>query len=117
MSMQANHRSDVACELLEAGALIVGSPTLNNNLFPTMADVLTYLKGLRPRNLVGALFGSYGWSGESVRDIRNLLVDMKVEIVGDGVAVRHVPDAAVLEECYALGVAVGEKVNERVDSR
>jgi flavorubredoxin len=113
ISMHGNSRSDVAYEILESGALIVGSPTLNNNLFPTMADVLTYLKGLRPRNLVGAVFGSYGWSGEAVRQIRDLLGDMKVEVVGDGVAARHVPDAGVLEECYALGVAVGERLNEK----
>ncbi|HEU18137.1 MAG TPA: FprA family A-type flavoprotein, partial [Deltaproteobacteria bacterium] len=69
MSMHANHRSDVAYEILDAGALVVGSPTLNNNLFPTIADILTYLKGLRPRNLVGGVFGSYGWSGESIRHV------------------------------------------------
>ena len=49
---------------LDAGALVVGSPTLNNGVFPTVADVLTYIKGLKPRNLFGAAFGSYGWSGE-----------------------------------------------------
>lgn len=63
MSMASSHRSDVAYELLDAGGLIAGSPTLNNNIFPTMADVLTYLKGLRPANLIGAAFASYGWGG------------------------------------------------------
>lgn len=114
MSMHANHRSDIAYEILNAGALIVGSPTLNNNILPTIADVLTYLKGLRPQNLIGAAFGSYGWSGESVRHIHGLLQDMKVEVIGDGVAVKHVPDAEILERCYALGVDIGEKLNEKV---
>ncbi|MEA3471171.1 MAG: FprA family A-type flavoprotein, partial [Thermodesulfobacteriota bacterium] len=53
MSMGSSHRSDVAYEVFDAGALVAGSPTLNNNIFPTMADVLTYLKGLRPVNLIG----------------------------------------------------------------
>jgi flavorubredoxin len=117
MSMHANHRSDVAYEILDAGALVVGSPTLNNNLFPTIADILTYLKGLRPRNLVGGVFGSYGWSGESIRHVHGLLTDMKVEIVGNDVSVKHVPDNHGLEQCYALGVHIGEKLNKKVGNR
>ena len=67
LSMNETHRSEVVYEVLDAGALIVGSPTLNNNILPQMADVMTYLKGLKPANLIGAAFGSYGWSGESVK--------------------------------------------------
>ncbi len=114
MSMHTNHRSDVAYEILDAGALVVGSPTLNNNLFPTIADILTYLKGLRPQNLIGAAFGSYGWSGESIRHVHGMLSDMKVEVIGDGVSVKHVPDAEVLEQCYTLGVDIGKRLNAKV---
>jgi flavorubredoxin len=49
MSMDEVHRSDVVYELLCAGAIAVGSSTLNNNLLPGMADVLTYLRGLKPQ--------------------------------------------------------------------
>ena len=48
-------------ELADCGAVIVGSATHNNNVLPGIADVLTYMKGLRPLNRVGAAFGSYGW--------------------------------------------------------
>ena len=110
LSMAENHRSDAAFEILEAGALIAGSPTLNNNIFPSMADVLTYLKGLRPKNLIGAAFGSYGWSGESVRQIEDMLKEMKVEIVAPGITAKHAPDPPVLEACYDLGRQVGERL-------
>ena len=40
MPLSGSHRSDIATELLEAGALIVGSPTLNNQMFPTVADAV-----------------------------------------------------------------------------
>ncbi|MDD3642416.1 MAG: flavodoxin domain-containing protein, partial [Candidatus Krumholzibacteria bacterium] len=78
----ATGRSDIMTEMIDAAALVVGSPTLNNHLFPTIADVLVYLQGLRPTGLVGAAFGSYGWSGEGVRVIAGMLEDMKVELVG-----------------------------------
>jgi flavorubredoxin len=105
MPISGNHRSDVASEMLDAGALIVGSPTLNNNLFPTVADVMTYLKGLRPQGLVGAVFGSYGWGGEAVGQLKEILTAMKIEVLGE-VKVKFVPDAAALAQCHALGMLI-----------
>jgi flavorubredoxin len=114
MSLKANDRSDVVHELLDAGALLVGSPTLNNNLFPTLADLLTYLRGLKPQHLIGAAFGSYGWSGEAVGQIREFLEAMKVELVHEGLRQRYVPDAKCLGECVALGKTTAEKLAARV---
>jgi flavorubredoxin len=113
MSMAENHRSDVAYQVLDAGALIVGSPTLNNNVFPSIADVLTYLKGLRPINLIGAAFGSYGWSGESIRQVEDVLKEMKVDLVGEAVSTKHVPDSSVLDQCFSLGKMIGEQLGKR----
>ena len=110
LSMNETHRSEVVYEVLSAGALIVGSPTLNNNILPQMADVMTYLKGLKPANLIGAAFGSYGWSGESVKDLEGLLKAMKVEIAADAVSVKNVPDSGVLEKCSELGKTIAAEL-------
>lgn len=112
MPLKANHRSNVATEILDAGALIVGSPTLNNNMFPTVADLLTYLKGLRPQNLVGAVFGSYGWSGEAVGQMRQVLEEMKIDLVDGGLRVKYVPDGEALKQCLDLGLQVAAKIKE-----
>ena len=104
------HRSDVMAELLDAGALIVGGPTLNNGLFPTLADHLTYIRGLRPRNLVGAAFGSYGWSGEAVKAIEEHLTAMDVELVEEGLRVKWVPTADDLVRSRDLGLAVAHRM-------
>jgi flavorubredoxin len=114
MNMDEVHRSDVVYEILEAGALCAGSPTLNNNLLPQMADVLTYLRGLRPANLVGCAFGSYGWSGESAKQVQEYLEEMKVSIVGEAIRVKHVPDRETLARCYEQGGLVAAAVKERV---
>ena len=103
MSMDEVHRSDVMYELLGAGAVAVGSPTLNNHMLPNMADILTYMKGLKPRNMIAAAFGSYGWSGEAVREIEEVLTEMKLEKTGEGIRVKNVPDAEALSRCYDLG--------------
>jgi flavorubredoxin len=62
--IRSSHRSDIMTEVQDAAAVVVGSPTLNNQLFPTVADILTYMKGLKPVGRIGAAFGSYGWSGK-----------------------------------------------------
>ena len=115
MPLGADHRSDIVTEILDAGALVVGSPTLNNNVFPSMSDLLTYLKGLKPANLIGGAFGSYGWSGEATKQIREMLLSMKVELVGEDVKVQYVPDGEALEKCAALGGLIGRTLRERCE--
>ena len=114
LPLRSSHRSDVAAEILDAGVLVAGSPTMNNTLFPTVADLLCYLEGLKPKNLLGAAFGSYGWSGESVGKLEEWLQRMDVCLVAEGVKVQYVPDAEALAQCYALGETVARKLVETV---
>ncbi|MBU0744551.1 MAG: flavodoxin domain-containing protein [Gammaproteobacteria bacterium] len=106
MPLSVFHRSDVAAELLEAGALIMGSPTINNQMFPTVADALCYLKGLKPQNLIGQAFGSHGWSGEAVKLIQNDLETLKVKLVENPIKTNYVPDNNCLAECRKLGQSI-----------
>lgn len=112
MDLAVNHRSDVITELLDAKAVIVGSPTLNNGMLPRMADLLCYMKGLRPLGKIGAAFGSYGWSGESVKLLTKSLEEMKVKVVHPGVSLQFVPDHAGLKQCVDLGRDVAKAMRE-----
>jgi len=110
LPLGSSHRSDAATELLDAGALLVGSPTINNGVFPTVADAMSYLRGLKPANLIGMAFGSYGWSGESVKQLNEMLRAMKVELVSEGISVRYVPGPEALAQCASLGAAVAQRL-------
>jgi flavorubredoxin len=111
MNLRTWHRSEVMTEVFDAKAVVVGSPTLNNNLFPTVADFLCYMKGLKPKNKIGAAFGSYGWSGEAVKLIENELTDMKIELAQPGLKVQFVPEKPVLDACHEFGRKIGRAVN------
>ena len=111
MPLSGSHRSDVATEILDAGALIVGSPTINNQLFPSIADVLTYLKGLKPQNLSGAAFGSYGWGGEATGAIKNFLESMGVNVIAEK-KVKYVPNGMDLKDCFRLGETIAAAIKE-----
>jgi flavorubredoxin len=108
MNLRSWHRSDIITEVLDAGAVIVGSPTLNNGLFPTVSDFLTYMKGLKPKNKIGAAFGSFGWSGEAVKLINKELEKMKFDLIDPGLQIKYVPDAQGIEACHQLGKKIAQ---------
>ena len=110
--LEHNHRSDIITEVLDAKALVFGSPTLNNGMLPRMADMLHYLRGLRPENKMGAAFGSYGWSGEAVKLINQALEDMKIKVIGQGVRVKYIPTDEDLRDCMELGRKIGKEIKE-----
>ncbi|ABA90030.1 rubredoxin:oxygen/nitric oxide oxidoreductase [Syntrophotalea carbinolica DSM 2380] len=112
MHARSVHRSDIITAAFDAKALIVGSPTLNNGIFPTLADVLTYLKGLKPKNKLGAAFGSYGWSGEAPKMVHQMLADMSLEMVEEPLRVEFVPERETLESCRDFGRRVGQAIKK-----
>jgi flavorubredoxin len=113
MHLRTWHRSDVMTEVLDAGAVIVGSPTINNGLFPTVSDFLTYMKGLKPQNKIGAAFGSYGWSGEAVKLLNQELDAMKFNRVDPGLKIQYVPDSQGLEACRELANKIAQALPEK----
>ena len=110
--LRAWHRSDILTEVLDAGAVIIGSPTLNNGLFPTVSDFMTYMKGLKPKNKIGAAFGSYGWSGEAVKLINRELEEMDFQIIDSGLKSLYVPEEKDIEACYELGRKIARALPE-----
>jgi len=114
LSLHTSHRSDVITELLDAGAICVGSPTLNNQMFPTLADFLTYAAGLKPQRLLGLAFGSYGWSGESIQKVSDALTAMNVEVVG-ACRCKYRPDAEALERCREAATQLSTTLRARLE--
>ena len=108
--MATSDRNDVITEIFKSKGVLVGSPTLNQGLLPTIAPILEDLKGLRFQNKVGAAFGSYGWSGEHIRHLEDHLARCNIQIVRAGVKAKWQPTAADLDSCRDLGKAVAEAV-------
>jgi flavorubredoxin len=106
--LRATHRSDILTEVVDTGAIVVGSPTLNNGLFPTVSDFLTYMKGLKPQNKVAAAFGSYGWSGEAVKLINKELEAMKFSLVDPGLKIQYVPNEDGVKACRELANKIAQ---------
>lgn len=100
-SLQTNHISQIVPHVLTARLVLVGSPTINNGMLPTVAAFLTYTKGLRPKKRTGFAFGSYGWGGQGAREVASVLKDMGWKMPEETVNLQYVPgkdDLANLKE-------------------
>jgi len=80
-------------------------------MLPQIADILTYLKGLKPQNLMGTAFGSYGWSGEATRQIQDMLAEFKGGAGGENPSGSKMsPTLIVLAQCFELGKLTAKKI-------
>ena len=61
------------------------------------------IRGVKCKNKKAAAFGSYGWSGEAVKQITELLQGAGFAVVNDGIRCQWVPDTAHMEECRRFG--------------
>ncbi|THB78077.1 MAG: MBL fold metallo-hydrolase [Desulfobulbaceae bacterium] len=114
INLKVHHRSDVMTKVLAARALVLGCPTLNNGLLPRMAGFLMYMRGLKPQNKIAAAFGSYGWSGESVKLMNEAMKEMRLNVIEEGNRVKYVPTHDDLGECVEMGQRIGKAVKENI---
>lgn len=101
--LNQTHYSDIITDVLDAQIICLGSPTLNNGMMPTMGGFLTYLIGLRPHNKVGFLFGSYGWGGQAVGNMSDMLNPLSWEFPVEQMRVQYVPTQKDLEQISKKG--------------
>jgi flavorubredoxin len=108
-NLTETHRSDVITEILEAKAVLVGSPTLNNHVFPTVAGFLAYMRGLKPQGKVGAAFGSYGWAGGAKRVVEEEMRQAGIELIENDLEFSYRPTDDERRRCFEFGAVVAEK--------
>ncbi|WP_202319772.1 FprA family A-type flavoprotein [Archaeoglobus neptunius] len=105
--VRKDHWTSIVTEILDARAVAVGSPTIHNGLFPTVAGFLTYLKGLKPQNKKGLAFGSYGWNGNGVKEVHRILEELKFEML-EPFMVKFRPTKEELEKAFEMGAELAK---------
>jgi len=103
-------RNDVLTEIFKTKGILIGSPTMNNGLLPTIMPILEDLKGLKFKNKVGAAFGTYGWSGENVKLIEEILEKAKIKILQEGIKFKWQPTKEELGQCEEFGRSFAQKM-------
>jgi len=111
--LQTSHISEIMPDVLVSKAILIGTPTLNNGMLPTVGAFLTYLKGLRPKKRLGFAFGSYGWGGQGAKEVQAAMAAMGWEVPLDIVNIQYTPDDAELAAARAAGRKLGEVIADR----
>jgi flavorubredoxin len=110
LKLRATDNTDVVTEILDSKAVIVGSPTLNSQMFPTVGSFLTYVTGLKPKGKLWGFFGSYGWGGGAVRGMVEMAKKAGFEAYEPTVEVKYVPDEEDLKKCFDFGQQIAQKI-------
>lgn len=112
IKLRATPGSVAVKELWKSRGCLIGTPTLNNTIFPSVAGFLTYLRGLRPKNRIAGAFGSYGWGGGAVKEVYEEFKKMGLETVEPGLQVIYKPSSEDEKLCYEFGREFAMKVKE-----
>lgn len=109
-SASKSDKTDLIAEVFKSRALVLGSPTVNNGYLYAVAGMLELIKGAKFKGKKAAAFGSYGWSGESVKLMNEELRAAGFEVVDDGLRIQWRPDEMALDSLVQYGRSLGEKL-------
>ncbi len=112
IKLRATPMSIAIKEFWQARGCLLGTPTLNNIMFPSVAEFLTHLRGLRPKNRIVGAFGSFGWGGGGVKEAYGEFKRMGLNVVEPGVEVLYRPGPEDESRCYEFGKDFARKVRE-----
>jgi len=106
-------RTEINNQLLDAKCYIIGSSTHDNGMLSTIAGFLEFLKGLKPKNRIGAAFGSHGWAGGAVAELEEAMKETGIEQAAASLDVKYAPDENELKKCYEMGAELAKKITGR----
>jgi len=100
---------DLEEKMVSADALLLGSPTINQNTLLPVYKLFSVINPIRDKAKPAAVFGSYGWSGEAVKIIEDHLINLKLN-VKNGLASKFYPNGEKAEELVQFGRRFGEMI-------
>jgi flavorubredoxin len=112
IKLRATPMSVAIKEFWKSRGCLVGAPTINNTMYPSLAEFLTHLRGLRPKNRIVGAFGCYGWGGGAVKDAYEEFRRMGLEIFEPGLQILYRPSLEDETKCYEFGKEFAKRVKE-----
>lgn len=102
--------SHIMMHMLDARALLVGSPTLHHGMLHRAAGFLQYVAGLKPADKIAGAFGSYGWSSGATKQVTAKLEEIGFGMPEKDFTVKFRPNDDDLAVAREWGRTFGEHV-------
>jgi len=100
--------NDIITEIFKSRGIVVGSPTINKGVLHSITALLDMAKGLNFQQKKAGAFGCYGWSGESVKLVNEMLTDAGFELINEeGLRMMWSPDQEAVAAANAYGNEIG----------
>jgi flavorubredoxin len=96
-------KNDIVTEVFKSKGIVVGSPTINKGILSAIAGILEEIRGLSFKDKKAASFGCYGWSGESIKMINDLLEKGGFKVMDEGMKMLWNPDEEAINRCIDYG--------------
>jgi flavorubredoxin len=100
---------DIAKDLVDASAIVLGTPTVLGGMHPLAIYATSLVKALRPPLKYGAVLSSYGWGGGAIKQTLEILGPTKIELVGE-LEVNGPPSADDYEKVVEIGKKLSDKI-------
>jgi flavorubredoxin len=105
-NLSKNDINDIITEVFKSKMVVVGSPTVVNGIIHGIAGFIQMMKEMKFKGKKATSFGCYGWSGESVKVMNELLANAGFNVFDEGIRQQWNPD----EEAEAAIVEFGKKI-------
>ncbi|MDR2641234.1 MAG: MBL fold metallo-hydrolase [Planctomycetaceae bacterium] len=103
--------TEIATEMLDATSVAIGSATLNMQVMPQVAAVLTYIRGLKFSPKFAAVFGSYGWGAQAVDILDRWVKESGWTIVAEPIKSKFRPTKEQIDAAKNAGSILAQKTN------
>jgi len=111
--LHTDERSQIVTDVLDSKAIFLGSPTMMNNPFPSLGDLMYYLNALSFSKTgfkkKAVVFGSKGWGGGSNQKLSNDLEQAGFEVL-ESYDLTFIPTGEELDECYEIGKKIAKQI-------
>jgi anaerobic nitric oxide reductase flavorubredoxin len=107
-NLSKSDENDLITEVFKSKIVVIGSPTIANSILHSVAGFIHLTKELKFKGKKAVSFGCYGWSGESVKVMNELMENAGFEIVSEGYRNQWNPDAAAQQAAAEFGKTIAE---------
>jgi len=95
--------NEIIDEFETSAGFLIGTPTLNANVPHPILHLIANLVVLNVKGKPASVFGSYGWSGEAIKTVQDILTSMRLKVAPEPIRFQMTPSDANLEECVEFG--------------
>lgn len=113
MDIEQTHLGELEMKLTQCNALIVGSPTINQNILLPVYRLFSVVNPYRDHGKLAGAFGSYGWSGENKDMLITNLKSLKFKVLDEGVFVKFNPSDDERKQAFEYGINFGKELMSR----